>query len=88
MSQRKDYEGRSTNASTCYSNMKCYGANGNYRPIIPPTPVTVQPALFNILKPTPYQTDYRKTHQAQQRNFNCIPYRKLDGLCNVCDMKS
>ena len=46
----KEYDAGTTNAPSCYIKMNGYGKQG-YRPIIPPTPVTIQPSLFMMMKP-------------------------------------
>ena len=47
---RNEYNSGTTNAPNCYARMDSYGKQG-YRPIIPPTPVSMVPALFLVMKP-------------------------------------
>ena len=77
MNNLKEY-----NTNSCYSNLKCYGAYGNYRPIIPPTPVTVQPCIFNSFKPHEMpNTDVK----CKKDKLNCYPYKNLEETCpNFC----
>lgn len=82
---QKEYNASATNTIPCYSNMKCYGSRGMYRPIIPPTPVTVQPWEFNLLRPHKMPKDDLKPNS---KEHNCVPYRTLDGTCRVCWSKS
>lgn len=81
-----EYSGTSTNPKPCYSNLYCYGAQGTYRPIVPPTPVTIEPQMFNHMRPHKLPTNF--TVQAGQmkkhESDNCVPYRTLDGTCRKC----
>ncbi len=74
----KEYDASTTNARPCYSNLKCYGSGGRYRPIVPPTPVTVQPLEFNLLRPHKIQS---RGPKISGKNHDCVPYRTLDGTC-------
>ena len=51
---KREYYSTATNAKACYGSMENYGNKGMYRPIKPPTPMTAQPMLFNIL-PKPHE---------------------------------
>ena len=82
MSQlHKEYNGTANNALPCYSNIKYYGSGGMYRPIIPPTPVTIQPWGFNRLRPHKMpNNDFKPS----SKDHNCVSYRTLDdGICRV-----
>lgn len=73
-----EYDASTTSARPCYSNLKCYGAGGRYRAIVPPTPVTVQPWEFNLLRPHKMPKSGLKS---SSKDHNCVPYRTLDGTC-------
>lgn len=70
----KEYNGSSKNANQYYSNVECYGSGGAYRPIIPPTPVTVQPLNFNLLRP------YKMPNFKSNKDYN--------HKCNMYQSKS
>lgn len=75
-----EYDATSANARPCYSNMQSYGCNGKSRAIIPPTPVTVQPMMFNMLKPHQMSsTDARKIPDTPAR---CLPYSNINTYGN------
>lgn len=79
MSSKIEYNASSTNAVSCYSNVEIYGSEGRTRPIIPPTPATVQPALFNIMRPHKIPLPKTDLHY----KLKCGPYMKLSELqCN------
>lgn len=66
MESLNEYNATQTNARSCYSNLNHYGVNctsGGY--IIPPIPSTVQPELFNVMRP----------HQVPQLGLKNIEYR-------------
>ena len=85
MSQiHKEYDGSANNATPCYSNMNLYGSGGRYRRIIPPTPVTVQPWEFNLLRPHKMPNNNIKPIR---KDHNCIPYRTLDEVHSMCSSK-
>lgn len=78
---QKEYDGSTTNAKACYSNLKCYGSGGRYRSIVPPTPVTVQPLEFNRLRPHSHTMSFIKLKNASKKQNNCINYLKFGGAC-------
>lgn len=67
---------------TCYSNLKCYGADGMYNSIVPPTPVTAQPWIFNVLQPHPTHL-YKNDKLMMDTKDSCIPYNTLNNLCKL-----
>ena len=77
----REYNATAVNASPCYSNLYDYGAGGQWRSIIPPTPVTVQPAIFNVLRPHRMPQAGLKPSLDQPSHG---PYKLLDGLCCSC----
>lgn len=81
-----EYTGTITNPRPGYSNLYCYGANGMSRPIIPPTPATVQPEAFNYLRPhkLPNYFKVKAGHMENNESDNCTPYRTLEGTCRKC----
>jgi hypothetical protein len=72
MESLKEYNATQTNTGSCYSNLNHYGVNCALEGyIVPPTPATVQPALFNVMRP----------HQVpqivlKQSEYN-IPYKSV-----------
>jgi hypothetical protein len=75
---RPEYNSTATNAHSCYSNIILYGAEGKVSKIVAPTPVTTQPALFNIFKP-----HAMPQHSIPQQNFarkpeSCSGYKSLN----------
>jgi hypothetical protein len=83
MSTKTEYNASSTNSYACYSNVESYGAYGMVNPIVPPTPVTIQPTIFNLMCPHKMQSFKRREH-AHQVN-SCVPYRKLSDIdCKSC----
>lgn len=68
-----EYDGGTTNARPCYSNMNVYGSYGRVQPIIPPTPVTVQPSLFNIMRPHNMPVIRKKNI----KQMYCGPYKTM-----------
>jgi hypothetical protein len=77
----QEYSAVNNTARPCYSNLKCYGCAGMYKAIVPPTPVTVQPWMFNMM--TPHRmpnSELRHTRNAPR----CGPYVNLDGTCRKC----
>ena len=77
----QEYSAGMTNARPCYSNMKCYGAYGKYKPIVPPTPATVQQMMFNYMRPHKIPHSLPKS---EPTDHNCTSYRTLDGTCRKC----
>jgi hypothetical protein len=80
MESSKEYNSSQTNAISCYSNLGNYGTSyligGG---IVPPTPATVNPVLFNILRP----------HKIPQLDFksskfipNCNQYKSISSNCS------
>ena len=49
MSSSQEYNGTSTSARACYSNIKNYASNGMSNPIIAPVPATMQPTLYKLM---------------------------------------
>lgn len=74
----QEYSATSANARPCYSNLYNYGTNGKWRPIIPPTPVTLEPSIFNHNKPHNIHSNDVPVHK---KETNCIPYRHLGNTC-------
>jgi hypothetical protein len=78
----------------CYSTMKMYGVDGNFRDtIIAPTPVTMQPQLFNYIKaPTnmPANLVYSAPSSFAAARFagagsdGCAKYTAYRNLGNIC----
>ena len=66
-----EYKATATNAISCYSNLSNYGANGKWRPIVPPSPMTVQPVMFNKLHP---HTMPMKMYPLTTKKDRCVPY--------------
>jgi hypothetical protein len=81
----KEYSGVASNSSPYYSNMTYYGSEGRYRPIIPPSPVTIQPQEFNLLRPhkMPIMSNMLNTKRNDNRNNRCVPYGELNNMCNM-----
>lgn len=75
----REHDTNLTKARPCYSSMSIYGSNGKVRPIQAPTPVTIQPYLFNLMRPHK-MPDGVKQNSAQ--HMSCGPYKTLDGTCN------
>lgn len=82
----REYESTSSNPRPCYSNLKCYGNGGRYLPIVPPTPVTTQPWMFNIMTPHNMgpQPHMKAVMGSSQSESDCLPYRTLDSTCRKC----
>lgn len=78
----QEYSASSNNARPCYSNLKCYGAGGRFRTIVPPTPVSVQPWIFNVM--TPHAMPQSGLKPGKKCTNGCLPYRNLDGTCRRC----
>lgn len=78
----QEYNASATNARSCYSNLDAYGANGMWRPIIPPTPMTVQPQVFNLMRP--HSTPKSGLKSSKAMNERCGPYAKLGETCRQC----
>lgn len=72
-----------TSASKCYSNMENYGSHGRWRPIVPPTPVSIVPNLFNILRPHNMPASGLRPSNDHSRQ-QCGGYKTLDGTCRKC----
>lgn len=73
MESSKEYNATQTNAGSCYSNLNHYGVNGDLGGyIIPPTPATVQPALFNLMRP--HQVPQMGSKHSEYRQ-NCTGYK-------------
>lgn len=68
-----------TSTTSCYSNMNFYGANGRFRPIVPPVPVTVNPEIFHYVKP--HQNTNNKIQNKISKNNNCSPYTTFNNFC-------
>lgn len=66
-----------TSINSCYSNMKAYGCEGRYNKIIPPTPVTVQPWMFNYLQPHNYNVDQFHSNKPNSLR-NCTEYARIN----------
>ena len=77
----QEYSATNANPRPCYSNLKCYGCQGRYRTIVPPTPVTVQPWIFNVFTPHKMPTNNLAPSVNHSR---CLPYKNLDGTCRTC----
>jgi len=75
----QEYSSSATKARPCYSNLYAYGAHGKWKSIIPPTPVTVQPSMFNMMKPHPFSSSGLKPHRG--KSLNCGPYQQLRDYC-------
>lgn len=72
-----EYTIEATHPRACYHNMAGYSKMG-FKPIVPPTPATVQPELFNIVNPRPYIPGTGNVH------FNCGGYKTLGETCPKC----
>lgn len=72
-----------TTARPCYSNIVSYGAHGLYRAIVPPTPVSIQPELFNHLHPHTYSGKILPKN-TNKNLCKCDGYKSLNGLCRKC----
>lgn len=74
---KKEYSGSTANPNACYSKgLTDYGAHGLVNMIVPPTPVSLQPYLFNQMRPHKIPITKHKP------NHNCSGgYRTLCGLC-------
>lgn len=68
-----EYNAVATSPRPCYSNINNYGTNGQIRQIVPPVPATLQPIMFNVLKPHPYKPQ----PISQLKRHNCLPYHTL-----------
>jgi hypothetical protein len=70
---KREYTSGTTNTNSAYSLVGSIGANER-RTIIAPTPVTVEPGLFIVMKPD------RNTSMHVKRsttNYNSIPYKTM-----------
>lgn len=76
----KEYDATTTKANSCYSNIASYGACGKDNPIIPPTPVTVQPWIFNHFKPHQMPNSQFKC----EHSHRCSPYKTICETCRKC----
>lgn len=77
----QEYNATNNSARPCYSNLKCYGCAGRYKMIVPPTPATVQPWIFNLM--TPHRMPKNELLPPSDHH-RCGPYVNLDGTCRKC----
>lgn len=72
-----EYNATTTSSRSCYSNINSYGTDGKVHQIIPPMPATLQPTMFNVLKP------HSLTQEVipPEKQNNCAPYRTLLQIC-------
>jgi hypothetical protein len=83
----QEYNGVTTNARPCYSNLRTYGSDGQARPIIAPKPVSVQPALLNLFQPHPLPASMMPSiGDKSKHNCNCV-YNTLGDSYRACNMK-
>ena len=71
-----EYDATASSPRPCYSNLNNYGTDGKVHQIIPPIPATLQPLMFNIVKPHPIKN---QSIQSIKRH-NCLPYHTLSQL--------
>lgn len=64
----------------CYSSLLEYGANRKFLPIRSPTPTTIVPAVFSVLKPHVIPQQVREG----TCKTTCTGYRRYDELCPSC----
>lgn len=69
----QEYSAASVKPRSCYSTLPCYGAHGNYKPIIPPVPVTTEFDMFDTVKPH----NINHTTESRVVQNNCLPYKKF-----------
>lgn len=70
-----EYTTGTTHPRACYHTMSGYKHMG-FKPIVPPTPATVQPELFNMIQPRPYKPG------TSDMRFNCGGYKTLGETCS------
>jgi hypothetical protein len=69
-SNYSEYTGVTTNSNSSYSTLQQYSSNGNYVSIISPTPTTMEPEIFSILKPHDIEQNTRKKYSNCSRCVN------------------
>lgn len=72
-----EYIGTNVNKSSCYSNLNRYGSSSKSTPIIPPTLVTLEPAVLKLFKPHNLTDNQNNTNNTNKQK-NCMPYKNLN----------
>jgi hypothetical protein len=70
---KREYTSGTTNTNSAYSLIGSLGADIR-RTIIAPTPVTVEPGLFIVMKPT---RNVQVHDRVSTRSFNSTPYKTM-----------
>ena len=66
-SNYSEYTGVTTNPKSSYSTLQQYSSSGKYVRIISPTPVTLEPDIFSVMKPH----DIDENTESRKKYSNC-----------------